>query len=179
MPSPKTMALLIELIDQLRKSDSWCGETHIQKATYLLTKLFEVPLDWEFVLYKHGPFSFDLRDDLTFLRASELVTLEAQAPYGPRFAPTVQSKALAARFPRTLKKFGPAIEFISSTAGGKNVSQLERLATALYVTKEPGDDASADDRAGKLNSLKPHIDLPLAEEAMAEVDTIIKAAHAL
>jgi len=43
-----------------------------------LQDLMRVPLELEFILYKHGPFSFDLRSELTSLRADELVKLEPQ-----------------------------------------------------------------------------------------------------
>jgi len=71
-------ALQTRLIEQLRKEGSWCGETHVQKATLFLQDLMRVPLELEFILYKHGPFSFDLRSELTSLRADELVKLEPQ-----------------------------------------------------------------------------------------------------
>jgi hypothetical protein len=59
------------------------GETHMQKATFFLQELIKVPLGFEFLLYKHGPFSFDLRDELTFMRAQGFLRLEPQYPYGP------------------------------------------------------------------------------------------------
>jgi uncharacterized protein YwgA len=53
-------AILTRLIEQLRNGGSWCGETHVQKATFFLQELLNVPLSLDFILYKHGPFSFDL-----------------------------------------------------------------------------------------------------------------------
>ena len=76
-------ALLTRLIELLRKKGSWCGETHIQKSTFFVQNLMKVPLSFDFILYKHGPFSFDLRDELTGLRADGLIRLEPQWPYGP------------------------------------------------------------------------------------------------
>lgn len=58
-------AVILSLIENLRAKGSWCGETHIQKATYFVQELLRVPLEFEFVLYKHGPYSFDLSDELT------------------------------------------------------------------------------------------------------------------
>src|ERR1035437_1902213 len=77
-------AIILQLTEDLRNHGSWCGETHIQKATYLLQELTGVPLAYSFILYKHGPFSFDLRDQITEMRADEILVLESQpAPYGP------------------------------------------------------------------------------------------------
>lgn len=66
-------AILTELIDGMRASGSWAGETHIQKGTYFLQQLLEVPLGFRFILYKHGPFSFDLRDALAIMRADHFM----------------------------------------------------------------------------------------------------------
>jgi hypothetical protein len=54
-------AVLVGLARRLYEQGSWTGETHIQKAAYLLHELLAVPFDFAFILYKHGPFSFDLR----------------------------------------------------------------------------------------------------------------------
>ena len=62
-------AVLLSLIEQLKDRGSWCGDTHIQKTTYFLQELLKVPLGFEFILYKHGPYSFDLEDEITALRA--------------------------------------------------------------------------------------------------------------
>ena len=72
----KNITILLQLIESLRKNGSWCGETHIQKAIYSLQQLKGVPLNFNFVLYKHGPFSFDLRDELTAMRADGLIAFK-------------------------------------------------------------------------------------------------------
>ena len=64
----KNVAILLQLIGSLKKYGSWGGETHVQKATYSLQQLKSVPLNFHFVLYKHGPFSFDLRDPFRQLK---------------------------------------------------------------------------------------------------------------
>jgi hypothetical protein len=56
-------SILLTLNEELRRAGSWAGETHMQKATYFLQELTRIPLEFDFVLYKHGPFSFDLRDE--------------------------------------------------------------------------------------------------------------------
>ena len=41
-------AIVTELAEQLTAQGSWCGETHLQKATYFLQELLEVPTGFEF-----------------------------------------------------------------------------------------------------------------------------------
>lgn len=167
----KNAALITRLVERLREQGSWCGETHIQKTTYFLQKLMNVPLGFDFILYKHGPFSFGLRDELTALRADELLTLEPDARYSPRIAPTEKCRHIQSRFPRTLNKYDRSISFVARKLGSKGVVQLERLGTALYV--ELQEDVSSDQRIRKIVALKPHISEHDARRAVSDVDRII------
>jgi uncharacterized protein YwgA len=170
-------AVLVRLVDRLREQGSWCGETHIQKATYFLQEFLHTPTELEFILYKHGPFSFDLRDELTSLRADGILELEPQAPpYGPKFTTTQTGAELLMRSPRTLAQYERAIEFVARSLGGKDVADLERLATALYVTRERAS-GSATERAQLLHELKPHVPIRSAQDAILELDRLAQAAQ--
>ena len=169
--------LIAELIERLRQEGSWCGETHVQKAVYFLQNLMGVPLQFDFILYKHGPFSFDLRDELTALRADGLLKLETQGTYGARIAATKQSTYIQKFYPRTLSRHNKAIDFTSGKIGKRGVVELERLATALYVTRQSGHQASIDSRVKTLVTLKPHIPKQKAQEAVSAVDQMIQIAQ--
>ena len=169
-------AVLSRLVRALRQEKSWAGETHIQKSVYFLQELLDCPLEFDFILYKHGPFSFDLRDELTSLRADEILRLDPQEPYGPRFQVTSFGEDLQRRFPRTLAENEGRIQFIAEVFGDRRVGDLERLATALYATRELGESSSVERRAAFLNELKPHVPLDQAREAVAELDEIHRRA---
>jgi uncharacterized protein YwgA len=172
-------AVLVELADQMREHGSWSGETHIQKSTYFLQTLFDSELQFEFILYRHGPFSFDLRDELMSLRADGLFQLEPQAyPYGPRLRPTQAGVELKETYPRTLQRRRAPIAFIAERLGPKDVNQLERIATALYVTQEEPQ-TSPETRASGISALKPHITQERAVEAIEELDQLIAEARLL
>ena len=172
MKEEQNRALLVKLIKSLRSKGSWCGETHIQKAAFFLKELTGVPIDFDFILYKHGPFSFELRDELNVMRAFELLTLEASYPYGPQVADTDLGNALCKRFPKTLDRYEKQIDYIADKLGDKGVVDLERLATAYYVTIEnPDKDRNA--RAAAIVELKPHIRPESAKQAVQDVDALI------
>lgn len=44
-------AVILSLIENLRSKGSWCGETHIQKATYFIQELLRVPLEFGSVTF--------------------------------------------------------------------------------------------------------------------------------
>jgi hypothetical protein len=77
-------SLIVALTEKLREHQSWAGETHLQKAAYILRRVLGVPLEFRFILYKHGPFSFDLRDEIGWMRANRLLEWEVRSnSYGP------------------------------------------------------------------------------------------------
>lgn len=174
-------ALVLSLADTLRSRGSWCGATHIQKAAYCLTALGgdKAGLEAEFTLYKHGPYSFDLQDQLTELQALGLLRLEpSPIPYGPRFAVTDRGRSIIQQAREAVQGATPAIDFVATWLAPRGVAQLERLGTALYVT-ERHPDMSAADRAREINRLKPHVSLEQAEAAVNEVDGVREQAGAL
>lgn len=164
--------VVTNLLDHLKAAGSWCGETHIQKSVYLLQDLMMHPLGYSFILYKHGPFSFDLRDELASLRADGLLDLHTRSePYGPSIFPTPAATALQEHFKVTSARFHDAIQFVAQTVRDRRVSELERLATALFVTKEK-QGRSVAERAARLHEVKPHVGMPDAEAAIQEIDLI-------
>ncbi len=65
----------------MKNGGSWCGETHVQKCVYFLQQLLKVPMEFNCIMYKHGPYSFDLNDELAFFKGSEFLELHPRRPY--------------------------------------------------------------------------------------------------
>lgn len=181
MKRQQRIAVVAELVDRLKEHGSWCGETHIQKAVFVLQELLRVFLGYDFVMYRHGPYSFDLRDELSSMRAGGLVKLQARMPpYGPSIITTPEAAVLKERFPKTLGAHRERIAFVARTLGDKGVVELERLATALYVTDKREDGRqSVTERAKKVNKLKPHVELVLAKQAVEDIDRLASEAKNL
>lgn len=162
-------AIILSLIESLHHKGSWCGETHIQKSTYFLQDMLDVPLGFDFILYKHGPFSFDLNDELAAMRANDILTLRPRPPYGPSILPGPRSEQLKKLSPRTLSKYHKNVEFVARELSAYGVADLERLATAVYVTAGQSlSNTPRDKQAEHIHSLKPHISV---QAAMDSLDT--------
>jgi uncharacterized protein YwgA len=165
-------AVVASLVENMQDRHGWCGETHIQKTAYFLKGLMGVPLNYNFVIYKHGPYSFDLHDDLMAMKANRFLRTEYRSPYyGPSFKQGELKDVLTRRFPKTLKKYQRQIEFIAEELSEKNVRQLERLGTALFIT-ERHPDSSVGERSRLVNELKPHVPVNAAREAVEAVDEL-------
>ena len=162
-------SVLLALAEALRASGSWTSETHIQKSTYFLENLVGVPLDYDFVLYKYGPYSFDLTAEITAMQANDILSLQLQAyPYGPTYVPGSASRLLRASYGHVAARFAAQINFVAAKLGPKPVSELEKIATASYVSREE----RIGDRAMRIRALKPYILPAEAERAVEEFDRI-------
>ena len=177
LPTRRRRAVLAHLIDKLSTKGSWNGETHIQKSVYFLMKATEVPVGFEFILYKHGPYSFDLHTELIWMKATDLIKAEPKGHYGPSFRLGRLGRAMLKRFPKTIKEFSDRIDFIADELGDKRVVELERLATALLISRDFG--TNTEDPARSVNKLKPHITVEEAREAIQQVNGIITRARKL
>jgi len=160
-------ALILSLIENLLKKGSWCGETHIQKSTYFLQELLRVLLGFEFILYKYGPFSFDLSDELLSMQGNDIVRLMLRRPYGPSVQPGPMGERIKSLYPKTLKKYEKEVVFVANELGGYGVGDLESIATALYVIRHRS--GQKDDLHGKasyIREIKPHISSEQAISAL-------------
>src|SRR5688572_16587475 len=113
MNNRQRQALLLELIAQLRERGSWCGETHIQKSTFFLQELLSVPLDFNFIFYSYGPYSFDLNDEITALCCDRLLGVIPRDPYGATLLPSDSAQRFLDRFPKTRRQHEAAIRFVA------------------------------------------------------------------
>ncbi|MHB9026897.1 MAG: hypothetical protein ACYC7E_22410 [Armatimonadota bacterium] len=172
-------AVMTELIKQLEAHQSWCGETHIQKAAFFLQELLWVPTGFDFILYKHGPFSFDLRDELATMRIYQLLELKPQPlPYGPSWSTTENAGKIQENYSVTLGNYRQQIEFVAAKLGPMRVGELEKLATALYLVKHnPGE--SDEQLAEKMHELKSHVTVEDARVALHEFHGIEREATAI
>jgi hypothetical protein len=170
-------ALIIALLERMTERGSWCGETHIQKGVYVCQEGLGVPLGYDFILYKHGPFSFDLREDLGSMEADRLLeTFLRPYPYGPSLSPGPLAGNLLKQFPKTVARYSRQLSFIADHLGQRGVVELERLTTALYVGRELHL-KGVKERVNAVRRLKPHIAPDEALEAVHSVDDFLRTAE--
>jgi hypothetical protein len=164
-------SLILKLIDIQFKKGYWSGETHIQKCAYLLQDLTMVPMEFNFILYKHGPFSFDLRNELTSMRADGFIKFHVSNSYRPRLVITELGKMIIKRYDGLISEYLSEIKFISKEFGKKGVADLERLTTALYFIKN-FKERTHEENASYIHKLKPHIKEEIAIQAIKSINNI-------
>lgn len=169
----KRKALLLSLVEKMNENNSWSGETHIQKVVFFLQKALKVPMEYEFILYKHGPFSFELRDELTEMITNDLIGLNVRYPYGPSYIPGVLANTLKELFPKTIEQYSNSFNLVAKRISKYRVSELEKIATALYVNLDKGIE-NEQECADRVHQLKPHIPLNDAMKAAEKVKELLK-----
>jgi hypothetical protein len=137
---------------------------------YISQDLARINLGYKFIMYKHGPFSFDLKDELAAMRASNVLKLDfPQKDYGPSINTTTFGAQLYEIYREEIGEIEQANAFVAEWLATSDVKELEKVATAYFVTrKHPG--ASILDRAKRVNTLKPHVNIEEAEAALRMVD---------
>ena len=139
---------------------------HIQKFIYFAQELLGLPLNYDFILYQRGPYSFDLDTDIQSLRSIGAVEIRLRPPYGPSYSSTVLGEELSKRS-TVDETTDDKLTALANVLGDKNARDLELLATTLYVLKEghqPDPDV-----VKRVLSLKPQFPKDEAEKALQEV----------
>ncbi len=80
--------LLLHIINELSLKDSRSGETTIQKLIYFMKKGNIKDFGYDFRLFNYGPYSFKLKEDLTFMEESGIVTkIPDPSGFGYKYLP--------------------------------------------------------------------------------------------
>ena len=163
--------VLCHLVDAMHQHGSWVGETHIQKCSMFLQKMLGVPIDYHFILYKHGPYSFDLRSELAEMRVRFLIDVEPHPRYAPSYVLGTRGEG-SVNLPN---KYSKEINFVSEEVSPKDIRELERVSTVYFIQQE-NRGLTPSQVARRVCELKPHIQPHQAASAVQEVQHIIQAA---
>jgi hypothetical protein len=167
-------ALILAVVEGLQQQGSWTGKTHVQKALFLLgaSGVLEVP--FPFVLYKHGPYSFDAEEELEQMKSYAALDCRTVEGYGVVLSPG-SNAPLVKRLCPLPAAVQEAVDFVCLSVGRKKVAELEPLATAAWIrTRERLVEPAA--VVERLRQLKPHVGPREAEEADREARRIFEAA---
>lgn len=163
--------LILAVVEALNAVDSWTGKTHIQKAMALLLARARIEMPFTFVLYKHGPFSFDLRDEIGFMKSYLGLSSQSVLGFGEKIQPGENQgfiKESAQLSDAALEEIKAVCEFVN----GRPAAELEKLATAAWIRSQENIEET-EQVAQRLHQLKPHISLPEARAACTEVARIL------
>jgi hypothetical protein len=152
------VAAMVGLVEGAKTS---IGRTALMKLCFFLQVLRGVPLGYEFTLYSYGPFDSDVMADLQTaegLAALRSNTVMYPGGYGYAISPGKQAEEVKKYSKLFLTKYSSEIDWVGSTFGRYNASELELISTALFVSiKEPK--SSNQEIAEKVLAIKPHFSI--------------------
>jgi uncharacterized protein YwgA len=162
-------AAVITIVEKLRDHGSWTGQTHVQKSLFFCQEMMRLPLGFDYILYKHGPYSSMVERSIHRLQAdSALVFVPQRQPYRPRLVTAEGAELIRENEPSVLADYDGALDFAAAILGRKSIKELERVATALwFIVRRPS--AGAHEVATLVHERKPHISLEQATAAFEEV----------
>jgi hypothetical protein len=164
--------LLLSVIKRLRSRGSWTGKTHVQKALALLADTTDIAVPFAFVLYKHGPYSFEVEAELEQMRSYSAVEIQPNSDgYGVTIRPGGMAPFLEGQ--ATLSEEEEvALDRVCELVGSRTVTDLERIATAAWIRRREG---LVESRkvAERLHQLKPHVSIAEAEAADRELHGVL------
>jgi len=106
----KKVAIILQLTTRMANKGIWCAEANIQKGIYSLQETLGVYMDFDFVVYKKQNISFELQDELTAMRADNLLVLKEQNSYPYALLPGIEADLFLKKF--FDKKYGTSIDYI-------------------------------------------------------------------
>ncbi len=159
----KKHAFILEVINGLKTGGSWTGKTHVQKTMFLVSEATPIQVPFEFVLYKHGPYSFDIENELEQMKSYNAIVVQPVSGYGVELKPS-ENAALIDQLSLLSPTEKEDVAKICRFVGNKGVIELERLATAVWIRNHEHV-KDHHEVARRINALKPHISIADAEAA--------------
>jgi hypothetical protein len=154
--------LIAELVRAMRDAGSWCGRTHIQKTLYSFQTLFHPGGEWEvrYILYKHGPYSFALDEDLAEMEFYGGLAREQHRCSAARYEPGEGARALRERFGAGVEAWLPQLQFVAQRVGARNPRELEALSLLMFLATDSQEclqHSNEQARLSRVHELKPHL----------------------
>lgn len=144
------------------------GKTKLQKLVYLLEKLKNVSVGYEFCFYTYGPFSSDLAADLDYINTLGGVKINYAAGINMyEIIPGDNAARLTKKSEDFLATNEAAIDEIIDRFGSHQAKELELLATLVFVSKSGITNES--EIIQKVKALKPKFDIEEITEYLQEL----------
>ncbi|CEO88711.1 hypothetical protein [Syntrophaceticus schinkii] len=68
--------LIAYLTEKLKGVSPQFGKTVLQKLVYIMQEVYELPTDYDYILYNYGPYCSELNDDLSYAALLDGVNID-------------------------------------------------------------------------------------------------------
>jgi uncharacterized protein YwgA len=162
--------IIADLAMKLNHVSPQFGKTALQKMVYILQEVYEIPCDYEFILYNYGPYSGDLAKDLSFFASMDGVKVEWSQKLGYNILPADKTDHFRQRAQEFLSEYDDKIREAIGIFGRMTARELELRSTIIYVFNE----SSTDNKMliSRVKEIKPHYSEDEIDSAIQELKEI-------
>lgn len=131
------LGVIIRLVEQ--SPQKTLGRTAIVKLLYLLQEVRGLPLGYDFRLYTYGPFDSEVLNDLETaqsFQALHVKTVCYPSGYGYEVRAGAKAESVKESVKDWLAQHDSALEWAGIRFSGRSASELELIATIVYVARE-------------------------------------------
>ncbi len=131
--------MILGIIVRLAEKEPGLGRTALMKYLYFLKEIYKVPIDYCFQLYTYGPFDADVLDDLGYAESLGAVKSDLcsyQIGYGYKISKGPKADEITQEASEFLTRYESEIDKVVNEFRGATASDLELIATIIYVDRE-------------------------------------------
>nr|WP_320049416.1 hypothetical protein [uncultured Desulfuromonas sp.] len=144
------------------------GKTKLQKIVYLLQRLKNISVGYNYTFYTYGPFSSDLAADLDYIKNIEGIKIDYDPSinmYG--IHPAENTSRLTEKASEFLSANKAEIDEIINRFGKRQAKELELSATLVFVQKSGI--TNEDELLSRVKELKPKFTESEIRESLDEL----------
>ncbi|AFM22872.1 hypothetical protein [Desulfomonile tiedjei] len=168
-------ALIAELAQRLGRKSRQFGKTSLQKIIFLLQELEEVPTNYQFSLYTHGPFTAQILGDLDLVEGFGAVKVRyfTEGYGGYQISPDRESESIRNKAAQFLDQNKEKIDKVVDEFGAFSAKDLELRSTIVYLDRDAGrtkKDLSRDRFIQLVKRIKPRFSEDTIAVALKELE---------
>ncbi len=119
------------IMHELAKQQAGLGKTAMMKYLFLLQKVYDVPLNYNFEIYTYGPYSYEVMEDIDFAKNQNIISVKPML-YSGYMGYMIEAKDYT--FEEDLAElYKNKISKLLRLFGEKTVKELELLSTIIYL----------------------------------------------
>ncbi len=167
----------IGVICEIVNSKPYLGKTALMKFVFLLQRIYNVPLGYNFEIYNYGPYSSEVMEDIDFAKHQDIISMDTivypTGYYGYSLLPTENTEKYISGEEEFISYYKEPISKIIELFGSKSVKDLELSTTIIflyYTYRENKWDNSSEKLLENVHEIKPHFDIDTIEK---EYDNLI------
>jgi len=166
--------IIADLAFKLKDISPQFGKTVLQKLVYILQEIYNVPCDYDYILYNYGPYCGELAEDLSFFSSMGGVKVEWNKSGGYRILPAVKTEHFRQRAKDFLDKYKNEISEVIKNFGWMTARDLELRSTIIFVYKESVRQNNMDKEniTSRVKDIKPHF---TQEEISSALEQLVQA----